>query len=137
MSRDKKQEIWLIEDKDECYDIKTGEAVPIYKFAGSTFRPDKKTVKRKDAEHATLEELVHLCDQDAENINAHDFVGAHRLLGAVLYRQLGRETATVVMRDIAYRRGLHGMSGICGTRDSYADLGVGQNGRDWGGNYGA
>lgn len=137
MSRKDKVEIWLIEDKDVCYDEKTGAAVPIYQFVSrGKWEPEASTVLRRDAAKATLEDLVELCDQDAESINAHDYCGAHRLLGAVLYRQLGRAKATKVMREIAERRGLHGMNGICGTRDSYADLGVGENGRDWNGNYG-
>jgi hypothetical protein len=133
MGRGDKPNIGLIEDASECHDVKTGKAVPFY-----TFNPGDYGGKllRNDAEEATLEELVELCDQDAESVNAHDFCGAHRLLAAVLYRNLGRATATDVMRDIAYRRGLHGMNGLCGLRDSYADLKVGQSGRDWSGSFG-
>lgn len=135
--RDEQVEIWLLEDKDRCYDTKTGNPVPIYVYEYKGAQPEYPpgVVKRKDGKKASLEELVGLCDQDAESINAHDFCGSHRLLGAVLYRHLGRKRATEIMLDIAERRGLHGMGGICGTHDSYDDLRVGENGRDWDGNY--
>lgn len=131
----KTPEIWLVADADECCDPTTGDAIPIFEYVHETFRPDPDTVLQKTADGATLEQLVGLCDHDAENINAHDFCGTHRLLGAILFRRLGREVATRVMRDIAERRGLHGMAGICGTQDSYASLGVGEDGHDWRGTY--
>lgn len=138
MVRYSKVEIWLLEDSSEFQNVKTGKAVPYYVYEYSDSRADypQGVVKRRDGKRATLEELVHLCDHDAESINAHDFCGAHRLLGAVLYRNLGRGSATKVMLDIAERRGLHGMSGACGTTDSFKELGVGECGRDWDGSYG-
>lgn len=138
MGRDRKVEILLLEDADTFQDEKTGKAVPcyVYEYQDSRDEYPPGTVKRRDGKLATLEDLVGLCDQDAESINAHDFCGAHRLLGAVLYRQLGRAKATEVMLDIAERRGLHGMTGTCGTRDSFADLNVGECGHDWDGSYG-
>jgi hypothetical protein len=135
MGREKTPEIWLIEDADVCHEVKTGKPIPLYQFVSKGWEPEEDMVKRRDAEKATLEDLVKLCDDDAEDINAHDFCGTHRLLGAVLFRQLGRVQATEVMRDIAYRRGLHGMSGICGCRDSYKDLDVGKMGSTWDGEY--
>lgn len=88
------------------------------------------------AADATLEELVGLCDHDAESVNAHDFCGSHRVLGGLLYRQTGRETATKLMREIALRGGLHGMNGVCTDNDAYEEFGVGENGKDWFGTYG-
>jgi hypothetical protein len=139
MPRNQKVEIWQLEDANQCHNVKTGKAVPFYVYEYSDSRADYPpgVVKRRDGKRATLEELVHLCDHDAESINAHDFCGAHRLLGEVLYRNLGRAKATKIMLDIAERRGLHGMSGVCGTADSFKQLGVGECGRDWDGNYGA
>lgn len=134
MARKDKVEIWLIEDADVCQNH-DGNAVHTYQFVSKGWEPKASTVKRKNAVEATLEELVELCDQDAEGINAHDFCGTHRLLGAVLFRRVGRGTATIIMRDIAERRGLHGMGGMCGTPDSYKELGVGEGGRGWSGKY--
>lgn len=105
--------------------------MPYFTYYGE----DAEEVIAKDANSATLEQLVALCDHDAENVNAHDYCGSHRLLGAVLYRNLGRNLATKIMLDIANRRGLHGMSGMCGLRDSFADLRVGKPGHDWNGSY--
>lgn len=84
-----------------------------------------------DTRDATLEELADLCDQCAENVNAHDFVGVHRLLAALLQRELGRDGAKVVMRHIAELGGLDGMNGICGQDNAFADLGVPEPWQDW------
>lgn len=133
MAQSDKPKIALIEDSDECYDTKTGKAVPFY-----TYNPEdypRKSIRQRGAVDATLEQLVSLCDQDAENVNAHDYCGAHRLLGSLLIHKLGRKSATEIMLDIANRRGLHGMNGLCGLRDSYEDLDVGESGRDWDGKY--
>lgn len=88
-----------------------------------------------DGGDATLEELVELCDQDAESRNAHDFCGSHRLLGGLLHRHLGRAKATEVMLDIARYGGQHGMGGVCSKGNAYADLKVGKAGTDWSGTY--
>lgn len=136
MARDTLPQIWLLADPEECHDVETGKAIPFYAYISKGWEPAPSTVLRKDAIKATLEELVELCDRDAENINAHDFVGCHRLLGRVLFERAGRHTATQIMRFIAERRGLHGLNGVCGIPDSYGELDVGTNGRDWSGNYG-
>jgi hypothetical protein len=120
-------------DADYACDA-SGEAVPHLTY-DSDFVDSKNVLTRGGAD-ATLEELVGLCDHHAENVNAHDFYGAHRLLGAVLFRHLGRELATKIMLDIAMRGGLSGMSGVCEDGDSFEDLGVGKAGHDWDGTYG-
>lgn len=107
----------------------------IFRVQGESFLTYDGEVSGIDATDATLEELVGLCDHDAENRNAHDFCGVHRLLGAILIRNFGRQSATIAMRDIAQRGGLQGMAGICCESDSYGDLGVGEQGRDWNGTY--
>jgi hypothetical protein len=73
---------------------------------------------------ATLEELADFCDQLAESGNAHDFVGTHRLLAVLLHRYAGREKATAILREVAERHGLHGMSGVLGAEDSFSDFGI-------------
>lgn len=125
--------IYRIKNQDECYDAKTGDSIPYLTYE-TPFPPDE--VISTGAADATLEELVDLCDHDAENINAHEFCGTHRLMGAVLYHKVGRTAATGIMLDIASRGGLHRMSGVCTRTDSYAELGVGQNGHEWSGQYG-
>jgi len=88
-----------------------------------------------DETHATLEDLVKYCDRDAENCNAHDFCGAHRLLGRVLYDHVGRDKATEIMLAIAKMEGLQGMTGTCKRFDHYQTLNVGTAGTDWVENY--
>ncbi len=109
------------------------ETDPYLSYDGEVYGADK--IISTGGTDATLEELVDLCDKDAENRNAHDFCCIHRLLGAVLYRRYGRESATAAMLDIAMLGGLQGMGGICSDGDAFAELGVGEAGHDWSGNY--
>ncbi len=130
-----RRQIYRVENAENFSNVKTGAAVAYLTYQ----KPDKKAGDRmlsKGGEDATLEELVGLCDHDAENCNAHDFCGSHRLLGAVLYRKCGRLIATAIMLEIARRGGQHRMGGIGVSGDSYKDLGVGKCGYDWDGSYG-
>lgn len=104
---------------------------PVWKFEDSYNRAD---IVPHDAP-PTLEEIVRVCDQDAENCNAHDFVGAHRLLVAVLFRSVGRAKATEIFLEIAGMGGLHSMNGLCGRKDAFLALKVGVSGHDWDGVY--
>jgi hypothetical protein len=128
-----KHEIYRLLDADNFCDAKTGEAIPYLSYDGKVYG-DAKVLSRGGLD-ATLEELVQLCDHDAEDRNAHDFCGAHRLLGALLFRRYGRESAT--MREIAMFGGLQGMGGVCTEGDAYKELGVGRAGHDWNGKYDA
>ena len=133
-----KREIWRISDVNECHDV-NGLAIPVLIYRNPRW-PVAGEVLRRDAGDATLEELVHLCDRDAENRNAHEFCGVHRLLAGWLYQRYGRTDATSAMRQIAEFGGVHGMAGICqhkGETDAYAELGVGKAGYDWDGSFGA
>lgn len=112
-----------------------GDDLPIWDYLDSLIEQHEQIVNR-DESQATLEDLAWLCDRKAEAVNAHNFCGVHRLLGAVLYQQYGREEATKTMLRIAKLGGLHGMNGVCCDTDAYALLGVGENGRDWNGSYG-
>src|SRR5579864_7274182 len=127
-------------DKNECDHAETGEAIPFLRYAHDGWPTPKEEpgpdVVSRNPTDATLEELVRLCDQMAENRNAHDFVGVHRLLGAVLFRQYGRMAATRTMMEIASLGGLDRMNGVACDEDAYAELGVGESGRDWDGSYG-
>ncbi len=129
------RQIYRVENAENFSSVKTGAPVPYLTYE----KPDKKAGDKlisKGGDDATLEELVMLCDHDAENCNAHDFCGSHRLLGGVLYRILGRRLATQIMLEIARRGGQHSMGGIGVSGDSYKDLGVGKCGYDWDGSYG-
>jgi hypothetical protein len=128
-----KHQIYRVLDVNECHDIKTGEAIPYLTYDGKVYG-DAKVVSR-GGKDATLEELVHLCDQDAESRNAHEFCSAHRLLGAVLFRRYGRESATATMLEIALLGGLQGMTGVCSKGDAFRELKVGKAGYDWNGTY--
>jgi len=132
-----RRKIYCIENlENNCN--QDGTAIPYLTYE----KPNKKAgdiILSRGGTDATLEELVALCDHDAENQNAHDFCGSHRLLGAVLYRLVGRQLATAVMLDIAQRGGQHGMGGVGNGPihgHSYKDLGVGKSGYDWDGSYG-
>jgi hypothetical protein len=127
-----KHKIYRLEDADECHNVKTGEAIPYLTYLKPGARAKLISTGGRDA---TLEELVELCDHNAEAVNAHDYCGTHRLLGAVLYRSLGRVEATVIMLKIATFGGLHGMNGVCTSGDAYKELGVGESGCDWDGKY--
>ena len=76
----------------------------------------------------TLEKLAQTLDLDAENCNSHDYVCAHRGLASLLFREVGREHATRIMRRLAGYRGLHGMVDCSASADDFEatekDLGV-------------
>lgn len=129
-----RHEIFRITDPAGFIVVATGEPVPYLTYDGKVYGEAK--VVSTGGTDATLEELVDLCDHDAEDRNAHDFCSIHRLLGAVLYRRFGRESATAAMLDIALLGGLQGMGGICSKGDAFTELGVGKAGHDWNGNYG-
>jgi hypothetical protein len=57
-------------------------------------------------------------DQRAEDVNAHDFVGAHRALAVLLRKTVGGGAAAKVMRKLLEFEGLHGLTGVCGAGDS-------------------
>lgn len=78
-----------------------------------------------------LEELADLCDEQAEQSNAHDFVGSHRSLAALLFREVGREPATRIMRHIAEMGGLDGMNGVCTNQNAFAELGITEPWKNW------
>lgn len=84
-----------------------------------------------DRKDFTLEELADYCDSHAEGRNAHDFVGAHRILAAYLHRELGRESATRLMLGIAQRDGVDGMAGVCGTDSCFEEFGIKDAWYDW------
>ena len=120
---------------DDCTDLR-GNKVPHFAYESNRFKHAKSDIVG-DASSATLEELVKLCDQDAEDCNSHPFVGVHRILGAVLFLQYGRHEATKTMLFVAERKGLHTMSGdqVPDKETAYKELGVGLAGHDWNGSY--
>jgi hypothetical protein len=125
-----RREIWRVKTDD--WTNANGDQIPYLTYNKPLLEEE---LVSSGADNATLEELVALCDQDAENCNAHEFCGSHRLLGALLHRHVGRTTATKIMLDIAMYGGQHGMGGVCRSGDAYADLNVGRAGHDWDGRY--
>jgi len=94
-----------------------------------TFSPDFGAVPVPDDIALTLEELADLCDTQAADRNNHAFVGAHRMLAAILHQRLGRPAATMALRAVAERGGLDYASG-CGIgeqseRAAWQDFGTG------------
>ena len=79
----------------------------------------------------TLEELADSCDHLAENKNAHEFAGSHRVLAALLYRELGRKKATELMQIIGEYDGLNGMSGVCQRSTAYEDFNLTEYDLEW------
>ncbi len=83
-----------------------------------------------------LEELVQMCDQEAESRNNHDYVGAHRILATLLFNKLGREKATEIMLEIAEYGGLDAMNRLYADQlkdnlNAYKDLGIEEPWHDW------
>ena len=80
----------------------------------------------------TLEELADLCDQEAESRNNHNFVGSHKILSALLFKQLGREKATKIMQEIAEYSGLDGMMGLeQDVKSAFDDFGLKNDWTEW------
>lgn len=77
-----------------------------------------------DPKSMGLEELADLCDHQAEARNDHEYVGAHRLLAALLFRKLGCEKATEIMFEIAEYGGLDYMVGMDGQKPVYEEFGM-------------
>jgi hypothetical protein len=115
-----KKEIWRFTDEDD------GEVSLDYAWSYATKwdNIDKSPV-------LSLEEVADFSDHEAEGRNNGSYVGAHRILAALLHRKLGREQATEVMREIAEYGGLDGMSGIGGEPDAFADFGIKDDGGEW------
>lgn len=108
---------------------------PMWGYVDSLMAKEN-TIVSTDESSASLEDLVNLCDWDAEAKLAHGFVGLHRLIGAVLYQQHGRESATKTMLRITKLGGLHGMSGIGLISSVHQILGLGATEDDWSGKFG-
>lgn len=123
-----RQSLYRVKNND--YTDRAGDPVPHI-----TYEKPPKAELVSNGDDATLEELAELCDQDAENWNAHDFCGSHRLLASLLHRHCGRGKATEIMLDVAKYGGQHGMAGICRSGNAYADLKVGKCGHDWDGKF--
>jgi hypothetical protein len=126
---------------DDYYNKKTGEGIPFLTYQ-SRNAGDNPAGTIRDA---TLEEIVNFMDRDAEDCNAHEFIGVHRLLAAALLKDFQPTTSSketwknnqvkYFMVKLAERGGLHSMNGLCGRKDSYRELGVGPAHRDWPGKF--
>jgi hypothetical protein len=63
----------------------------------------------------TLTAIAEMLDQDAESCNAHDFVGCHKKLAAMLVNVVGKKDAVKVMVALIDYDGLHGLDGVAGS----------------------
>lgn len=107
-----KQKIVLIEEEDE-----NGGQYSYLDYS-------KHWNSAKDLDHQpTIETLSDFLDGKAESRNNHAFVGKHRILSAILIRQLGRESATRIMFEIAEYGGLDGAS--------FSDFDIPECWNDW------
>lgn len=68
----------------------------------------------EDQRRQKIERLVDRMDQDAESINAHDFVTTHRALAVLAVKTVGVDTTLKLMQALARERGLPGLTGVCG-----------------------
>jgi len=116
-----KQEIWRFTDEDDG-EVTLDYALSDYVNAWENI--DKSPV-------LTLEEIADFADREAEGRNNGTYVGAHRILAALLHRKLGREQATEIMREIAEYGGLDGMNGVGGESAAFADFGIKDDGKEW------
>jgi hypothetical protein len=57
----------------------------------------------------TCDGLASMLDQEAENVNFHDFVGVHQNLAKLLLDEVDEDDATEIMRQISNHGGLHKM----------------------------
>ena len=88
-----------------------GEDEPYWDYSDvDTFPPH--VLINADESAASIEDLVDLCDRDAENANYHDFCGVHKKLAAILKRQYG-DDAKKAMLEITKQGGLHGIRESC------------------------
>lgn len=104
----KKRKLIYVCHEDYATDGK-GRPVPCLIYA------DEHTPKGQPArDTATIDDLAELCDQDAEDRNAHDFCGVHQALAKLMLKSgFGEEATRLLMRDIAELGGLQGMNNIC------------------------
>jgi len=79
----------------------------------------------------TIVELADMCDQNAESRNNHAVVGMHRILAALLHREIGYHDTNAVMREIAEYGGLDGMNGLSGALSAFKELGLEQSFAAW------
>lgn len=84
----------------------------------------------------TLEVLAQMCDLHAEDRNNHAFVGTHRILATMIFKKIGREIATEIMKAIAEYGGLDAMTGhyaheLDGKATIYEELGIKRPWYDW------
>jgi hypothetical protein len=94
------------------------------------YKKDEMYGKVVSGPNMTLEMLADFCDQNAESCNAHEYVGAHRILACVLHCE-GRELATRIMRIIAEHGGLNGMNGMFGEQSAFTEFGINEPWKDW------
>lgn len=117
-----------MKDFDLVYIVEEGEKRKNYRLEYRKYSVGEKTVPAKNVR---LEILCDMMDQHAESTNCHTYVGMHRLLGTLLFKNLGRKKATDIMRQVAEMGALHGMNGLDGATAAFKKLGISDFGGDW------
>lgn len=106
--------------RERLYVIRDDGGERLSRLPGASPRP-------AGAGDLTLKRLADFLDHDAEDQNAHDFVGLHRALAALLCRQASPPVAREVFLWLLDHGGLHGVAGVTGVAEAeaaFADLGV-------------
>lgn len=75
------------------------------------------TYKKPNYNDLTLKKIANALDQDAENVNAHDFVECHTRLTELLVKTIGIKATEKVLSKLVKTRGLHGLNGLRSCRD--------------------
>jgi len=110
MPREREPLVWLT----DATDPQAGRWLGVEGWNGDDLAPEQPD--------PTLEEYANYADENAEQDNYHELVGAHRVLAVVLCRTVGREQATAAMREIAEWGGLARVKPVdVGIRDCWKD----------------
>lgn len=110
----------MARSKKELYMVKEGEE-PAYLEMVSASDLNFYDARKPNPAELTIEAVSDALDRDAESSNAHDFVGSHKALAALMFKNLGRAQATKVVIELANFRGLHGLTGVAGCGDEDAN----------------
>lgn len=114
--------MWAVDDEDDgdpWFLVATSEAYDYDRTEPLSFRAP------------SLEDLANYCDQRAEIMNAHDFVGSHRVLGALLFRRFGRRVAGEIMLEIAEYGGIPDLVGGWNDDAAFEEFGFTHTWADW------
>jgi hypothetical protein len=90
----------------------------------------------EDDMRKAIKKTCNRLDEDAEAVNAHDFVTTHRALAVLAVETIGVEPTLLLFRALAKERGLPGLTNVCGIlpdgkRPLLERKGLSTNWADW------